>query len=213
MLISAFFPSVECFKGSHITLAIISAISSVFIVLFALITKLIYFECWFESQDFFSKTDSFGEILLLFYKIAIVILTTVFSSTASSSFLSIFIVLFLSAVFIYFYRNQNFNNLRADKLNLLKPCINVWTGVILLLFLILGATQFELGLIVWVGGIPLVGCMVYFKGLDNYELLLVNSDNFLIVDEALKQLYYLTTLVNMYKTEKQCQVLLDGFLD
>jgi hypothetical protein len=66
---------------------------------------------------------------------------------------------------------------------------------------------------VWVIGFPFIITIVLLRQEQNFDYILINSNNYEVLAQPLNQLTYLTKLLNLYHTNKSIAILVDGFLD
>jgi hypothetical protein len=63
----------------------------------------------------------------------------------------------------------------------------------------------------WILGIPII--IITFFTRRNYGILLVNTFNLISVDESIKHLVYLSSMLLWYKTDKAIQLTLNGYFE
>jgi hypothetical protein len=65
----------------------------------------------------------------------------------------------------------------------------------------------------WFVGIPFLILIIGFREDVRYDLLLLNTNNYEVLDLPLTQLPYLTKLIGLYAYDNNYQIVMDGFLD
>ncbi|EGR34809.1 PAS domain S-box family protein, putative [Ichthyophthirius multifiliis] len=83
----------------------------------------------------------------------------------------------------------------------------------LLLAKIMYNYSFDGTIIVWIIGLPFIVLIVILRQEQNFDYILINSNNYEVLAQPMNQLTYLTKLVNLYHSHKGIAILIDGFLD
>ncbi len=68
------YTDIICFEGTHIIDVMISCVSGVLLIIFTTIMILLCYETRYDSNDVNNKSNSYGEVIFLYFKIIMIFL-------------------------------------------------------------------------------------------------------------------------------------------
>ncbi|KAL4432303.1 hypothetical protein ABPG74_011062 [Tetrahymena malaccensis] len=206
-------PDTQCYTGNYIAFVLLGSLFSLMILIYTTIITLIYFECRLTTTDCNSKSTARGDLLFLLFKTTLVVQFT-FLTSNSYQVIMIFIYSIVSAwYFSHFCFNLFYNHYYVAKLVTAKSAICMWTSLMLILAKLMENYAFDGTPFIWIIGMPFIVLIVIIRQDQNFDYILINSNNYEVLSQPMCQLVYLTKLLNLYHTDKSIAILIDGFLD
>ncbi|KAL4506973.1 hypothetical protein ABPG72_001394 [Tetrahymena utriculariae] len=207
------FPTIQCFGSDQIALVFLGIVCSILLSVYVGLMTLLFFGCRINAQDCFTKNSGRGEFCFFILKL---ILALFYNFLMNKGYDIVFIVIMLIGSFLLFdhYQfNLTYHDFYISKLITAQHAINLWTTLMLILAKITENYQFDGSSIIWIIGIPFVYIIILMRTEQRYDILLINTNQYDILSDPLKQLPYITKLLGRYTKDKHIQIMLDGFLD
>ncbi|KRX02121.1 PAS domain [Pseudocohnilembus persalinus] len=164
-------------------------------------------------ENISAKSSSKGDVLFVLYKAVLAILFAVLNDEDYQVILIFAIAVFSVSLFNIYSFNIFYHNTQVAKVITSLHVTNMWSCLMLILAYITHEYQFDAAVIIFLFGFPILIIIVFVRVEQNFQLLLMDSNNYDSLPGAIKQLQYLSKLLTLYKTDKQVSILLDGFLD
>lgn len=110
-------------------------------------------------------------------------------------------------------KSSTFLNRNYAKLLNIQSALMFWTTSLLVLGYFLVDTDYSGIPYIWVIGIPFIILLIILRRDCRYEILMVDSNKFDCLNQAIQQLRYLVYMLNYYRSDDNTRAVLDGFVD
>ncbi|KAL4426928.1 hypothetical protein ABPG74_012928 [Tetrahymena malaccensis] len=207
------FQDQQCYSGNNLLHSFFGLVSAIVLFCIVYLITLTNFESRYQPNRTLLKLSGREDVKLLFFKTILVVSFTFLDTTDLLILVIIFITLCTLDLFLTFNKSSNILNYMYNKvINSQIACI-FWTTLILIFGQIMVFTNFRGVVYIWLIGLPFLIFIVFMRREYRYDLMMVDSNKFDSLNQAVSQILYLTRCLNYYNTDRNMAAILDGFVD
>lgn len=190
-----------CLGGSHIIYIFVSIITVSLLLFFAFLSAYLIYDVRLKDGSDFSRCNSKGDIMFLFFKILIPIFLLIFRNSAFSIQIALYSILSYIG-FEKFNKGILYYNTFTNKMMILRHSLMVWVSIVLIFCLINRNTMFDGSLFLFFYGAMVIIIIMVLRTNKRFDLLMLDINKIDSVDLAFPHLNYLIFLVkNMFQSE------------
>ncbi|CAD8089669.1 unnamed protein product [Paramecium primaurelia] len=208
-----YYSDLQCYTGNYLLHAFLSAIAALILICVSGIVTMTFYESRFQANNPLCKTSGRDDMKFLIFKIVLVLCFTLLNVSELRILVVIIITLFAVIQFFSFNKSSVYLNYYYSKILNSQHAIIMWTICMIIFGIIVEDTYYEGAPYLWVFGSPLLLLIVMLRKEYRYDIMMIDSNKFDSLNQAIQQLQYLTKFLNYYHTDKNIATLLDGFVE
>ncbi|EGR30970.1 hypothetical protein IMG5_119850 [Ichthyophthirius multifiliis] len=221
------FVEVQCYQGNNLLHSFFAGVAALLLFFVTYLATITNFESRYISNRIIIKQNKKQITIFLYFKrlsgrddIKMMIFKTflVLGFTyLDTSDLLILILISITAnsmnIFLAFNKSSNILNYMYNKVTNSQAAVIFWTTLITIFGQIMVFTDFKGVAYIWFIGIPFLISIVFLRREYRYDLMMVDSNKFDSLNQAISQILYLTRCLNYYNSDRNIAAILDGFVD
>jgi len=212
--VHSYFSQVKCWEGTHIAHGIFAIIGCVLFLPSTLLISLTFYEykCG-KTNDATARVSSRPNFILNLYQMIMIVCLTFLTGEEFQVILLALILMGSILLFVKFFFNSSYHDEITSKIWAIISALNLWTASMIVFTRILENTLFVGCVIAWILGIPFVILIVLTSKDQRIHLLLINTNKFQDGSQITNQVRYLLKLLQWQSTNKNAEILLDGYIE
>ncbi|CAD8192732.1 unnamed protein product [Paramecium pentaurelia] len=199
-----YYSDLQCYTGNYLLHAFLSAIAAIILICVSGLVTMTFYESRFQPNNPLCKISGRDDMKFLIFKIILVLCFTLLNVSELRILVVIIITLFAVIQFFSFNKSSVYLNYYYSKVLNSQHAIIMWT---------IQDTYYEGAPYLWVFGSPLLLLIVMLRKEYRYDIMMIDSNKFDSLNQAIQQLQYLTKFLNYYHTDRNIATLLDGFVE
>ncbi|CAD8111372.1 unnamed protein product [Paramecium sonneborni] len=203
----------ECYTGNYLLHAFLSAIAAFILIFISGLVTMTFYESRFQPNNPLCKISGRDDMKFLIFKIILVLCFTLLNVNELRILVVIIITLFAVIQFFSFNKSSVYLNYYYSKVLNSQHAIIMWTICMIIFGIIVEDTYYEGAPYLWVFGSPLLLLIVMLRKEYRYDIMMIDSNKFDSLNQAIQQLQYLTKFLNYYQSDRNIATLLDGFVE
>ncbi|CAD8104910.1 unnamed protein product [Paramecium sonneborni] len=208
-----FYSDTQCYTGNYLLHAFLSTIAALILIFVSGLVTMTFYESRFQPNNPLCKTSGRDDMKFLIFKIILVLCFTLLNVKELRILVVIIITLFAVIQFFSFNKSSVYLNYYYSKVLNSQHAIIMWTICMIIFGIIVEETYYEGAPYLWVFGSPLLLLIVMLRKEYRYDIMMIDSNKFDSLNQAIQQLQYLTKFLNYYHTDRNIATLLDGFVE
>jgi hypothetical protein len=174
----------ECYSGTYLLHAFLSGVAFIVLIVSSVFITTTFYEQRYIQNNPLCKTNGRNDLNLVMFKIVLVMMFSFLDVSDIRIFVVIVIAVFAFIQFISLNTNAVYLNQVFSKIINTQYVIILWTVIMLIFGLFVEGTYYQGIPYQWVFGTPLLICIVMFRKEYNYGILMVDSNRFDSLNQA-----------------------------